>query len=83
MLNQLDQSANRQDDVSAKRVAHGATPAPRGTGTMSSKKWREETPLKPNSIVFVRRRMLYARPAFNGKGEVRFGLRHIRTQWSL
>lgn len=33
---------------------------------------------KPNSIVFVRRRMLYARPAINSKGGVRFGLRHIR-----
>uniref|UniRef100_A0A093VGH0 Telomerase reverse transcriptase n=1 Tax=Talaromyces marneffei PM1 TaxID=1077442 RepID=A0A093VGH0_TALMA len=33
---------------------------------------------KPNSIVFVRRRMLYARPAINSKGGVRFGLRHIQ-----
>ena len=33
---------------------------------------------KPNSVVFVRRRMLYARPAINSKGGVRFGLRHIR-----
>ncbi|EEA24977.1 Telomerase reverse transcriptase [Talaromyces marneffei ATCC 18224] len=34
---------------------------------------------KPNSIVFVRRRMLYARPAINSKGGVRFGLRHIHV----
>lgn len=33
---------------------------------------------KPNSIIFVRRRMLYARPALNAKSAVRFGLRHIR-----
>ncbi|KAI9697650.1 MAG: hypothetical protein M1836_004600 [Candelina mexicana] len=29
------------------------------------------------SITFVRNRMLYARAALNGKGDVRFGLRHI------
>jgi len=29
-------------------------------------------------IVFVRSRMFYARPAYNSKGQVRFGLRHIR-----
>lgn len=34
---------------------------------------------KPNSIIFVRRRMLYARPMLNARGEVRFGLKHIRT----
>jgi telomerase reverse transcriptase len=33
----------------------------------------------PGSIVFVRNRILYARPALNKKGRVRFGLRHIRT----
>jgi telomerase reverse transcriptase len=33
---------------------------------------------KPNSIVFVRRRMFYARPVFNAKGEVRFGLKDSR-----
>jgi telomerase reverse transcriptase len=38
---------------------------------------------KPNSVVFVRRRMLYARPAINSKGGVRFGLRHIRGWLSL
>ncbi|KAL1981064.1 hypothetical protein VTN96DRAFT_3129 [Rasamsonia emersonii] len=34
---------------------------------------------KPNSIIFVRRRMLYARPVLNARGEVRFGLRHIHV----
>ena len=29
-------------------------------------------------IVFVRSRMFYARPAYNNRGQVRFGLRHIR-----
>ena len=33
----------------------------------------------PGDIVFVRRRMFYARAALNAKGLVRFGLRHIRT----
>lgn len=33
---------------------------------------------KPNGILFVRRRMLYARPAINPRGDVRFGLKHIR-----
>lgn len=32
----------------------------------------------PATISFVRSRMLYARPALNAKGRVRFGLRHIR-----
>lgn len=33
---------------------------------------------KPNTITFVRGRMLYARAALNAKGGVRFGMRHIR-----
>ena len=32
----------------------------------------------PGSITLVRNRMFYARAALNAKGEVRFGLRHIR-----
>lgn len=32
----------------------------------------------PGNISFVRSRMLYARGALNARGEVRFGLRHIR-----
>ena len=32
----------------------------------------------PKQIVFVRNRMFHARAALNAKGEVRFGLRHIR-----
>ncbi|MCJ1286569.1 hypothetical protein MMC26_005915 [Xylographa opegraphella] len=32
----------------------------------------------PNSISFVRNRMMHARSALNAKGEVQFGLRHIR-----
>lgn len=32
------------------------------------------------SIAFVRSRMMYARAALNGKGNVRFGLRHIREE---
>ncbi|KAJ4344797.1 Telomerase reverse transcriptase [Didymosphaeria variabile] len=33
---------------------------------------------KPNAIMFVRNRMLYARAALNAKGGIRFGMRHIR-----
>jgi hypothetical protein len=35
---------------------------------------------KPNTISFVRNRMMYARAAVNAKGGVRFGMRHIREQ---
>jgi hypothetical protein len=37
----------------------------------------------PGSITFVRNRMLYARAALNAKGEVRYGLRHIRKSSAL
>lgn len=33
---------------------------------------------KPAAIYFVRNRMFFARAAFNAKGGVSFGLRHIR-----
>lgn len=46
----------------------------------STKQARETSALqKPNSIVFFRRRMLYARAALNAQGRVRFGLKHTRT----
>jgi len=32
----------------------------------------------PTNIAFVRSRMMYARAALNAKGDVQFGLRHIR-----
>lgn len=34
--------------------------------------------LRPAEITFVRNRMLYARAALNARGNVHFGLRHIR-----
>ncbi|CRG91151.1 telomerase reverse transcriptase [Talaromyces islandicus] len=46
---------------------------------ISNSKSAAETLHKPNSIVFVRRRMLYARPALNARGGIRFGLRHIHV----
>lgn len=73
MLEQLDRNTSRQDDGSAKRTALSSNTATKGN------KNNRETLHKPNSIIFVRRRMLYARPALNGKGDIRFGLRHIRT----
>ncbi|RMZ38088.1 telomerase reverse transcriptase [Aspergillus flavus] len=38
---------------------------------------------KPNSVVLFRRRMLYARPAFDAKGQVQFGLsnRHVLNRF--
>lgn len=64
---------------------------PRGpvTNTTSNVSTKSETATKPlylhcenraaGSIAFVRSRMMYAKPAFNAKGGVRFGLRHIRA----
>ncbi|PGH27913.1 hypothetical protein AJ80_00463 [Polytolypa hystricis UAMH7299] len=48
---------------------------------------QKQTPLQtgrndvrtPKDIVFVRRRLLYARPALNTKGQPRFGLRHTHV----
>lgn len=37
-----------------------------------------EAARKLGSIAFVRSRMMYARPALNAKGGIRFGMRHIR-----
>ncbi|KAI5848736.1 hypothetical protein DFP73DRAFT_340943 [Morchella snyderi] len=34
-------------------------------------------------IIFVRSRMFYSKPAYNGRGEVEFGLRHIRVFFSF
>ncbi|KAF3481825.1 telomerase reverse transcriptase [Arthroderma uncinatum] len=39
----------------------------------------QNTVKTPAEIVFVRRRMFYARPALNAKGEVKLGLRHIHV----
>lgn len=75
MLEQLGQNTSRQDG-NGTSIAHN--PHPNNTVAKTTQKHREKTLHKPNIIVFVRRRMLYARPNLNGKGEVRFGLRHIR-----
>lgn len=34
----------------------------------------------PSQISFVRSRILYARPALNARGQIHFGLRHIRMR---
>lgn len=78
-LEQLEQDTVRQDR-NAKAIAHGvparcAVAESKGKESIGNKMMH-----KPNSILFVRRRMLYARPTLNGKGEVRFGLKHIRRQ---
>lgn len=48
--------------------------APVEHGTESN----QRAPNTPSSIYFVRNRMFYARAAINAKGQVTFGLRHIR-----
>lgn len=37
----------------------------------------------PGNIVLVRNRMLYARAVLNAKGQVQFGLRHIRKLYLI
>lgn len=60
-------------------------PAPPAAGSITTTTAKNSIPCggatlqKPNSIVFFRRRMLYARPTFNSKGEVQFGLASRRT----
>ncbi|OKL61688.1 hypothetical protein UA08_02399 [Talaromyces atroroseus] len=56
-----------------------ATASKKSPSTMKLSKGAAPVLHKSNSIVFVRRRMLYARPAINSKGDVRFGLRHIHV----
>jgi hypothetical protein len=48
--------------------------------TRTSEKLKKSTAVlhKLNSIIFVRRRMLYDRPALDARGNVRVGLKHIR-----
>ncbi|WEW60057.1 Telomerase reverse transcriptase [Emydomyces testavorans] len=38
----------------------------------------EKALLSPKNIIFVRTRVLYARPALNARGEAKLGLQHIR-----
>lgn len=79
MLEQLDQSTTPQDGGNTKSIGQ-SVPAPNcGTEARGRQCGNKGTLHKPNSIIFVRRRMLYARPELNGRGEVSFGLRHIRT----
>ncbi|KAB8336764.1 hypothetical protein FH972_021073 [Carpinus fangiana] len=50
------------------------------TGIMQAKQGhKSNATLIPPAIRFVRHRMLYARPAFNAKGDVSLGLRHIHV----
>lgn len=82
MLEPLDHNCldgNPKEAGSIKGVPLPADGQQVKTKSKSGNNSRSEVLHKPNSIVFVRRRMLYARPALNAKREVRFGLRHIRT----
>ena len=80
MLEQLEKSTSRQDGGNSKEIAKSVPVSHRDSGPKDKKTGCKGHNIhKPNSIIFVRRRMLYARPELNGRGEVRFGLRHIRT----
>lgn len=83
MLEQLDQGMSRQGAGRSNEVAKPIPAPQKDTGTKGKKNGcKGENLHKPNSIIFVRRRMLYARPELNGRGEVHFGLRDIRTSSS-
>ena len=45
----------------------------------SRTKSRASPSQRPNEIVFVRSRMLYARPSLGHRGQVRFGLKHVHV----
>jgi telomerase reverse transcriptase len=49
-----------------------------GSALKERKSVHQEVVHKPNSIVFFRRRMLYAKPVLNSKGDVHFGLTRLR-----
>ncbi|EDP48298.1 Telomerase reverse transcriptase [Aspergillus fumigatus] len=49
------------------------------SGPQHRKSVRQEVVHKPNSIVFFRRRMLYAKPVLNSKGDVHFGLTRLHV----
>lgn len=53
---------------------HSQTVTPKATTRLK----HEDALHSPIQITFVRSRMMYARCALNAKGEVQFGLRHIR-----
>lgn len=38
-----------------------------------------KTSRKPSDVTFVRNRILYAKPSLNGRGMIRFGLKHIHV----
>ncbi|KAF7169450.1 hypothetical protein CNMCM5623_002159 [Aspergillus felis] len=50
-----------------------------GSGLGKRKSAHQEVVHKPNSIVFFRRRMLYAKPQLNTKGDVHFGLTRLHV----
>ncbi|KAF7123031.1 hypothetical protein CNMCM5793_001207 [Aspergillus hiratsukae] len=50
-----------------------------GSGPKERKSVHREVVHKPNSIVFFRRRMLYAKPVLNSKGDVHFGLTRLHV----
>ncbi|GFF73759.1 telomerase reverse transcriptase [Aspergillus udagawae] len=49
------------------------------SGLKKGKSVHQEIVHKPNSIVFFRRRMLYAKPVLNSKGDVHFGLTRLHV----
>lgn len=56
----------------------GTTPKSSSSKDSDRKKAPGSTFRQPSEITFVRSRMMYARAALNARGNVHFGLRHIR-----
>jgi hypothetical protein len=61
--------------ISELKPSSGGLPTP-GVPTREAPLSNEDK--KPSAIIFVRSRMFYARAVLNAKGNVRFGMRHIR-----
>ncbi|EEH04418.1 telomerase reverse transcriptase [Histoplasma capsulatum G186AR] len=61
------------------KLSQSAVENPTGGAVAMTPKSANKVLHTPATITFVRSRMLYARPALNAKGRVRFGLRHIHV----
>ncbi|EQL28452.1 hypothetical protein, variant [Blastomyces dermatitidis ATCC 26199] len=70
---------NPLEPISHTKLHQGASGEARAVVAARSLLPAHNAPHTPATITFVRSRMLYARAAFNAKGRVRFGLRHIHV----
>jgi len=77
MLEPLDKTGPGSDKPLSKFNPPPLQSLPSKSGNKNQGTYKE-VQVKPNSIIFIRRRALYARPNLNAKGRVRFGLKHDR-----